>query len=223
MQAPDIVSKANTFLNRDGGDFVAALYEATGSWLSVDQAYSNPPVSTEQILHPEKYLAGELPEPPPTLPDFAAGLNSAEPSRRGWNEVSRGTLGEFFIRAYLEEELNRAQAAAAAAGWGGDAYYLATGPENTRMLMAQITWDTEADSAEFFEAYKTFGNIKANEAGTAPQSVFDGAGWVWTLQDSVIFLGQSGQSSLLIVAKDTAIISAVLGILNSFLQEGLTP
>ncbi|MEM2876280.1 MAG: hypothetical protein QXL67_04960, partial [Candidatus Bathyarchaeia archaeon] len=41
-----------------GFDFIEALYNA-GGWERVNEAYLNMPVSTEQVMHPEKYLSGE--------------------------------------------------------------------------------------------------------------------------------------------------------------------
>jgi serine/threonine-protein kinase len=159
VKSPDIVQKANRFLNNDGGDFVAALYGATGSWLSVDEAYAKPPLSTEQILHPDKYLTDEAPQKAPNLPDLGAGMG------QGWTTIGSDTMGEFLIRSYLEQHLDDAQAAVAAAGWGGDTYTLASGPEGQVAFLAQIVWDTSTDVGEFFEAYKVFAGIKAQEAG----------------------------------------------------------
>ena len=197
VKSPDIVQKANRFLNNDGRDFVAALYGATGSWLSVDEAYAKPPLSTEQVLHPEKYLANEAPQLPPNLPDLAAGMG------QGWTHIGTDTMGEFLIRAYLEQHLDSAQAAAAAAGWGGDTYALASAPEGQVTFLAQILWDTPADASEFFEAYKVFGGIKAKATGGTSRQVDEqGTAWVWELPDESIFLGRSGNGILLVITED---------------------
>lgn len=47
-----------------GAEFVADLL-ATGGWAAVDRAYASPPVSTAQILFPERYRAGQGPRTPP--------------------------------------------------------------------------------------------------------------------------------------------------------------
>ena len=41
-------------------DFVSAAY-GQGQWPAVDAFYGRMPSSTEQILHPDKYAAAELP------------------------------------------------------------------------------------------------------------------------------------------------------------------
>lgn len=220
VKAPDIVVKANRFLNNDGGDFVAALYGATGSWLSVDEAYAKPPLSTEQILHPEKYLADEAPQDAPRLPDLAAGMKVIE---AGWTNIGTGTMGEFLIRSYLEQYLDDAQAAVAAAGWGGDTYALASGPEGQLAFLAQIVWDTSTDASEFFDAYKVFAGIKTKDTGGSPQRVDEqGTAWLWELPEEAIFLGRSGNGTLLIITEDSADLQHVLEVL-SFAQEKLVP
>ena len=84
---------------------------------AVDDAYRNPPVSTEQILHPQKFRA----EPDhPTLVEFG----DLEPGE-GWRELGQNVLGEFQIRVMLR----RQRGEVAAEGWDGDRYAVFEGPE----------------------------------------------------------------------------------------------
>ena len=43
-----------------GSTWVSGLW-ASGGWDAVNAAYDQPPASTEQVLHPEKYVSGERP------------------------------------------------------------------------------------------------------------------------------------------------------------------
>jgi hypothetical protein len=95
-----------------GSDFVRSRYRA-GGFAAVDEAYRNPPTSTEQILHPETYGGGQGWTAPP-LPDLAAAT--------GCGKVDTGTIGEFDMSEMLAEQVNHADATSAAAGWNGDAY-----------------------------------------------------------------------------------------------------
>ena len=123
LEAPRVVRQANLFPQQEGFDFVAALFGTDeGGWDAVNAAYLNPPVSTEQVIHPEKYSADEKPQRT-DVPLIVDKLG------KGWTQVSSDTMGEFIIRTYLEEHLDRTQAANAAAGWGGDGYSLVSGPE----------------------------------------------------------------------------------------------
>ena len=58
--APPFVVRVAAFRSEYGRKFVEALYQR-GEWAAVNKAYENLPASTEQILHPEKYIAGEKP------------------------------------------------------------------------------------------------------------------------------------------------------------------
>ena len=93
----------------DGTRFVNAL-RREGGWLRVDEAWAHLPVTTEQVLHPDKWRVHEpaipLPTPPPPSPDFVLVMES--------------TYGEQAIRLMLGEWVTARLACAAASGWGGD-------------------------------------------------------------------------------------------------------
>ena len=144
--APFIVQRSISFPYFEGPTFVYSLYLIENSWERVNQAFDDLPKSTEQILHPEKYVFGDDPLEV-NLPDFTEALGE------GWSELNRDTLGEFILLAYLETGGDFMQAAVGAAGWGGDTYSLLKGPEDETLLVSQITWDTEEDSTEFFDVF----------------------------------------------------------------------
>jgi hypothetical protein len=110
--APPYLLASLFFPYEDGLNFVEGRYKA-GGFAEVDKAYRNPPTSTENILHPETYVAGQAATPPP-LPDVAAAT--------GCGKVDTGTLGEFDMAQVLARKLPRTDAENAAAGWNGDAY-----------------------------------------------------------------------------------------------------
>lgn len=61
--APYFVRKTFEFPYDAGAKFVCALY-LYGGWAAVDRAYRNPPVSSAQVLFPQRYLDGDEPENP---------------------------------------------------------------------------------------------------------------------------------------------------------------
>ena len=125
-----------------GFTFVNAL-RGSGDWAAVDDAYTDAPVSTEQVLHPEKYLAGEAP-----VSVEAAGL--AQQFGAGWEEVAPTTIGEVMIDIWLVElGAGQAEATAAAAGWGGDRLAVASGPDDRWAMAWRIAWDSAAEADEF--------------------------------------------------------------------------
>ncbi len=148
-RAPLALREAMIFPYQAGVGFVAAL-RRTQPWKRVDELFTKrPPVSTEQILHPELYLADERPDAiAPRPPAAATGLVQLHAAT--WGEAGWGT----FLRSH---GVAPATASSAAAGWGGDRVVLvgtadgAASPERTTAL-ALLTWDTEADALEAWDA-----------------------------------------------------------------------
>jgi hypothetical protein len=130
----------------DGTLLAQALLRSAGLPL-LDRAFGTPPETTEQALHPEKYLAGERPARIALPADD--GLRS-----RGYAPVVEGTLGELRIRIWAALWTSREAGAEAAAGWDGDRYSLYAGPggKGPDALLWATAWDTEADAEEFEEA-----------------------------------------------------------------------
>ena len=129
-----------------GAQWIAQLW-SSGGWDAVDAVYDDPPASTEQVLHPEKYAAGEQPNEVTPL-DLATALGT------GWDEVDPTTVGEAMTSIWLEHlGVGTADATAAAAGWGGDEAAVASGPDDAWALAWTLSWDTAADADEFAETY----------------------------------------------------------------------
>jgi hypothetical protein len=107
-----------------------------------------PPDSTEQVLHPDKYLRVE--EPLRVSLDVALGS--------GWRRTASGTWGEFQTRELVGER--------AAAGWGGDRYELWHGPGGDVLAM-RWRWDTPRDAREFASAARELGATARRASGDA--------------------------------------------------------
>ncbi len=130
----------------------------------LDYAFTtDPPRSTEQILHPEKWY-GRRDDPIVLhLPDLAAELP-------GYARAAEGELGELGIRIYLREGLgNVDRAAAAADGWGGDRFAVyekdAGKKDAGRVIFWASVWDTDADAGEFRAALAGLPGWRAEAAG----------------------------------------------------------
>jgi hypothetical protein len=77
-KAPRALRETLLFPYQQGSDWTKSLYKQ-GSWDRVSKAFTELPQSTEQILHPEKYLAHEAPVKV-TLPDLTSLLNAGSAS-----------------------------------------------------------------------------------------------------------------------------------------------
>lgn len=149
QKAPPFVRETALFPYKAGLSFVTTLL-ADGGYAAVDAAFKSPPDSTEQILHPEKYVAREAPSPVAIPAGIAATLGS------GWIAAGQDTLGELILSIWLHEGgVPRAEANAAAAGWGGDRLVILRGPDGAIGVGMITTWDTGADAAEFRTAAAT--------------------------------------------------------------------
>ena len=182
-----------------GKQFVVSLFELGQGWQAVNDAYGNPPVSTEQVLHPEKYFIQEAPLEV-TVPDFS-GLMSP-----GWSLTATDTLGEFVLRSYLEEHVSPSEAATAAAGWGGDQYLLLGHSELGRLALAQVVFDSVEDASEFHQTFRDF--MTAATAGTNTQTDPGDNLWRWSTRGGkTVVLVQEPQAAILVVADDAVAIT----------------
>jgi hypothetical protein len=118
-----------------------------GGWAAVDRLYRDPPTSTEQVLHPEKYF--ERRERPVPVTDAPLAPLLA----RRYTALHRDVMGEFQTRQWLlENGVSEAEAASAAAGWGGDRLVSMTGPDGTVAVVWRSVWDSSTDADEFVRA-----------------------------------------------------------------------
>lgn len=147
--APEIIKQSLLFPYEEGLAFVRLLYNQ-GGWQAVDQALRDPPSSTEQILHPEKYTGAQRDEPKEVaLPDLSGALP-------GWEVADSNTLGELDLSVMLSEYgLTRELASQAAAGWGGARYNLYRNAQEIPVLVVVTVWDTEQDAVEFEQALRS--------------------------------------------------------------------
>jgi hypothetical protein len=153
QKAPPFVRETALFPYQAGLTFVTTLL-ADGGYAAVDAGFKSPPDSTEQILHPEKYVAREGPATVTIRGGVAEGI--AARLGPGWAVAGQDTLGELILSIWLHEGgVPRAQANAAAAGWGGDRLVILRGPDGAIGIGMITTWDTSTDAAEFMTAAAT--------------------------------------------------------------------
>jgi hypothetical protein len=115
----------------------------------LDYAFTtDPPRSSEQILHPEKWHTRRDDPIVIHLPDLAAELP-------GYAKAAEGVMGELGIRSLLHgEHGDWERAVKAAEGWGGDRFVVYEKKDGEakaggRLLLWVSDWDTEADEQEF--------------------------------------------------------------------------
>jgi hypothetical protein len=122
-----------------GPDFVRALVAGGGTG-AIDDAFRSLPTTSEEILHPDRFL------------QRAAPVLVAEPGPDG-PLVGLGVLGELGLRLVLGETLDAAAAARAADGWGAD-HYVAWSNNERICVRVNLRMDSPTDTAEVRDALR---------------------------------------------------------------------
>jgi len=185
-----------------GVGFASALFDE-GGWDAIDNAFDAPPTTTEQILHPEKYLAGEA-RHEVALPDLGPELGE------GWRLDASNTLGEFLLSNHLSMQLSHSEAASAAAGWAGDRWALYSDGAAGELLLLVVEWDAAAELNEFFAAYLSW--LDARSGGTLHPLGGDSA--LWEGERESIYVSQHGGRAAIIVSTDGEAIEQARQVLQ---------
>ncbi len=175
-ETPPFLRAQFEFAYRSGFQFIQFLFEQGGYEL-VDNIWTNRPLSSEQILHPEKYLGGDIPQPVsvPSLTDVLEG---------DWQLIRQDTLGEFYLRQHLSLHLSPEEIDPAATGWGGDQYIVYWDAASSELVMAlRLAWDAETDGAEFTTAYTNY----LRRLYTSEAELQEDGGQCWQGEDVTCF------------------------------------
>ncbi|MHB8135547.1 MAG: hypothetical protein ACYDH1_15150 [Anaerolineaceae bacterium] len=159
--APKFLQEDFLFPYRQGLEFAQSLHDQ-GGFDAINQAYILPPVSTEQILHPEHY-----PEDEPVslnIPDLSETLGN------GWQEIDRNSLGEWYTYLMLTAPydphfaIDETVAKSAVAGWGGDQYVIYQNETDNQIVLAYNSmWDSNSELEEFWLALLNYGKNRWGE------------------------------------------------------------
>ncbi len=145
-KAPEYIRDELLFPYLDGAVFTQRVLKATSGWPDFKKVFRNPPVSTQQILHPNLYFQGVKPR---TI--TLTHLKSAIP--HGWNKLDENVIGEFALGEVLKQFLDANKAEQFASMWHGDRYALFENKKTKHtILVILLALDTEKDAASFFGA-----------------------------------------------------------------------
>ena len=183
-----------------GQRFAEALLErAGGRWDLVDLALrTRPPVTTEHVMHPERYLRAEAPER--VRLRLAALLGGA------YERTRSGTSGELQTREILATA-GGGGSAEAAEGWGGDRYELWQPADGARcaaapcraesVLVLRWVWDTPRDERQFDAKLRQWveDRLKARPAGDGAWAL-DGGGVAVARRGGAVTLALAPRASL---------------------------
>jgi chorismate mutase len=144
-EAPAYLREMLMFPYQEGQQFAMALYSSGGT-AAIDAAFHNPPTTTKDILHPDKFLHQRATPEQIDLPKLEAA---------DWRLIGNNTLGEFGTRFVLEQGMGAYDAQLLAEGWNGDRYQVyEQGTNRPTAFVWATAWETDSQATEFAGAYK---------------------------------------------------------------------
>jgi hypothetical protein len=155
------LSKAPLFIRDEllfpylaGTGFSQQFLKAHSGWQDLHLIFENPPVSTQQIIHPELYLSSVKPESV-TLPVWK-GLVPED-----WKLLEENVLGEFGLGEVLKQFIGQERADRISPAWKGDRYatFESATTKNTSLVF-RIALDNPDDAARFFGQYSEVLELK---------------------------------------------------------------
>jgi hypothetical protein len=197
---PPLLTETFIFRYREGARFVESVRRSRGE-RGVDALFSHPPLSTEQILHPEKYEAGEAPR--------EVQLDEGAFVANNWKSVTSTPIGEVGVRGLLMAGVKEKDATRAAAGWGGDRAFLFERAGSVPLFVWKTVWDRPIDAEEFFNAYNALRRkAGAQEVGTS-STVNDVAQAIWRETGRTTIVRRAGDSVIVIRGAEADVNAAL--------------
>ncbi len=167
--SPLYIQQSLLFPYGQGTLFFDAVYKKMGK-AAFAAVFTDAPVDSAQILHPNKYFAHEKASKP-ELPKL--GLKERE------KEITEGSVGEFDHQMLLRQYIGEAQANALAPHLrGGQFKIVGEGKQRKPVLEYVSQWDSDEQAANFFARYQTILQKKWKhcDVSSATQTAFVGTG-----------------------------------------------
>lgn len=198
--APAVISDTMTFPYLYGTDFIMSFVKKYG-WKQVASIYAAMPQSSEQIMHPEKYMSAGKDCP------VKIELNNIENALgSGWKKINTDVLGEYVYYILVRELSDRSTATIASSGWGGDQIQCFQNGSSVMVIMMTV-WDTDKDGKEFFDAYNKVVSNKYSREHVEDK----GKNYcLWSTEDKYVYSGINGKKVIVIEGVPEEIIYKLL-------------
>jgi hypothetical protein len=140
-----------------GTSFSQQFLKAHTGWGDIKLVFANPPVSTQQILHPDLYLKGVKPVSV-SLPDWKAVAPN------DWKLLEENVMGEFGLEEVLKQFLGQDRADKLSPAWAGDRYAVFEDQKTKNtVLVYRIVFDKDENAARFCGQYSEALELKYKE------------------------------------------------------------
>ena len=146
-KAPIYIRDELLFPYLAGTGFTQEFLKAHSGWKDIHLVFENPPVSTQQILHPDLYLNGTKPVAA-TLPTWKGVVPE------NWKLLEENTMGEFGVGEVLKQFRKDNSEDPLSTAWKGDRYAVFEDAKSkTTPLVFRLVLDSPEDAARFFGQY----------------------------------------------------------------------
>ena len=146
-KAPIYIRDELLFPYLAGTGFTQEFLKAHSGWKDIHLVFENPPVSTQQILHPDLYLNGTKPVAV-TLPTWKGVVPD------NWKLLEENTMGEFGVGEILKQFRKDNSEDPLSTAWKGDRYAVFEDAKSkTTPLVFRLVLDSPEDAARFFGQY----------------------------------------------------------------------
>jgi hypothetical protein len=153
-KAPKVIQDELLFPYLAGVRFTQHLLKAGNGWPDFYRVFAKPPVSTQQIMHPDLYLQGVVPAKM-ELPSTKNAISS------DWKKLDENNMGEFGVQEIFKQFLTKERSTALAALWNGDRYAIFENQKNKRtLLIFRVRLASDAAAARFFGGYSELLEMK---------------------------------------------------------------
>ena len=203
--APLFLREQLLFPYSDGFTFIRQIYQVSG-YAGVDAIFRDPPQSTAQILHIDKYR-GHVAPVEVTLPDLSAD----ESLGGGWRKISSNVFGELDLRLMLTQLTDSAHGVRGASGWAGDRWELLEKGGHQAVVLKTV-WDNDGAAATFFD---TFGQGMKNRFFGAREEEVSSARQALTATNFATELRRSGSTVVAVISFDRASAEALANAVPS--------
>ena len=207
----DASSRLQSFATTRGRQFVVSLFER-GGWEAVNAAYTDPPRSTEHILHPTRYLDATSPAVEPSGPSPVTVPSLDKALGEGWEMLEEDTVGEFVTTLYLTQALPPDMAQNAANGWDGDTFVIWGREDGASFQIWRSLWRNTEEARSFERAVRLV--IPQRHLPVRPMQPPRGApGRWWETESGTILLRRDGRYVMQVCAPDTNSLLNALEVL----------
>jgi hypothetical protein len=169
--------------------FQNALFQRDGL-AAFREVFRHPPLSTQQIIHPEMYFSSIRPTQP-DLPDPHLP--------HGYKGLVGGTLGELEHGILLEQFAGKDRAAEIVPHWRGSTFELVENKKAERVvLLYAAEWDSEESARRYLSAYREILKKKWRQMSVTAEA-----------QDSLSGIGDDGRFEL---RRNGSIVTSIEGL-----------